>query len=236
MQWLLAAALILPQSVLLGMTFPLMSAAILRLQSQRGGRVFAMLYFSNSAGAVIGVLLAGFWLIESYGLRATMMIAGACNLLVAVVAMLLARRRPGLATAPPAPSATAPVGRWLLVFAFLTATASFLYEIAWLRMLALVQGASTHAFETMLSAFILGLALGGWWVRNRIERFRSPLAVLATVQVLMGLAALATLPAYHFTFDLMQFAMARLPRTGGGFDAMMLQISRPPIIMMPGRR
>jgi Na+/melibiose symporter-like transporter len=51
LQWLLGAALILPQSILLGMTFPMMSASVLRLGSERGGRVFAMLYFTNSAGA-----------------------------------------------------------------------------------------------------------------------------------------------------------------------------------------
>ena len=39
-------------------------------------------------------------------------------------------------------------------------------------MLALVQGSSTHAFETMLTAFILGIALGGLWIRGRIERYR----------------------------------------------------------------
>jgi predicted membrane-bound spermidine synthase len=161
MQWLLAALLIIPQSILLGMTFPLMSGAILRLGTQQGGRVFAMLYFSNSAGAVIGVLLAGFWLTEAYGLQATMMAAGACNLVVAVIAALLARHRPDPLPPLVRPSRAAGAGRWLLVFAFLTAAASFVYEIAWLRMLALVQGASTHAFETMLSAFILGLALGG---------------------------------------------------------------------------
>ena len=38
-------------------------------------------------------------------------------------------------------------------------------------MLSLVVGASTHAFELMLAAFILGLALGGLWVRKRIDRF-----------------------------------------------------------------
>ena len=39
-------------------------------------------------------------------------------------------------------------------------------------MLSLVVGASTHAFELMLAAFILGLALGGLWVRKRIDRYR----------------------------------------------------------------
>jgi len=216
-QWLLASALIIPQSILLGMTFPLMSAGVLRLGAAAGGRVFAMLYFTNSAGAVIGVLLAGFWLIEGYGLRMTMMAAGAGNLAVAAVAMWVARRRAEAAPAVIRPARAAGVGRWLLAVAFLTGAASFLYEIAWLRMLVLVQGASTHAFETMLSAFILGIALGGLWIRGRIERFRSPLAALAVVQVLMGLAALATLPAYHFAFDAMQAAMAWLPRSDLGY-------------------
>ncbi|MBI3790807.1 MAG: spermidine synthase, partial [Gemmatimonadetes bacterium] len=49
-KWLIAAALILPQSVLLGMTFPLMSAGVLRATRARAtqsGRVLAMLYFTN---------------------------------------------------------------------------------------------------------------------------------------------------------------------------------------------
>lgn len=217
LQWGLASLLILPQSILLGMTFPLMSSAVLRLGSGGGGKVFAMLYFANSAGAVFGVLLAGFWLIEAYGLQTTMMAAGVGNLAVACAAWLVARRR--ATTAPPVnrPARGEGVGRWLLAFAFLTAAASFLYEIAWLRMLVLVQGASTHAFETMLSAFILGIALGGLWIRRRIEQLAAPLAALSRIQILMGLAALATLPAYHHAFDVMQFALAALPRDESGY-------------------
>jgi len=216
-QWLLASALILPQSILLGMTFPLMSASVLRLGAAQGGRIFAMLYFSNSAGAVIGVLLAGFWLIEAYGLRATMTIAGIGNLVISAVAMQVARRRAATFPAVVRPMPAERLGRWLLLFAFLTGAASFLYEIAWLRMLALVQGSSTHAFETMLSAFILGIALGGLWIRRRIERYASPLFALACIQILMGLAALATLPAYNLAFDAMARAMGSLPRDDVGY-------------------
>ena len=60
--------------------------------------------------------------------------------------------------------------RLLLFTSFGTATASFIYEIDWIRMLALVLGSATHAFELMLSAFILGLALGAFWIRGRIDR------------------------------------------------------------------
>ncbi|HUF20740.1 MAG TPA: methyltransferase domain-containing protein, partial [Burkholderiales bacterium] len=183
----------------------------------RSGRVLATLYFANSAGAVVGVLLAGFWLVERFGMQLTMIFAGAANIAIAAVALRVVRRHARPAAPVMRDTRSAEAGRWLLGLTFLSAFASFLYEIAWIRMLTLVQGASTHAFETMLSAFILGIALGGLWIRKRVERYASPLMVLARVQVLMGLAALATLPAYHLGFDVMAYAMANLPRTGLGY-------------------
>ena len=63
-----AAALILPQSILLGMTFPVMSGGILRRFPETPGSSIAMLYFTNSIGAAIGVLASGFWLIGKVGL------------------------------------------------------------------------------------------------------------------------------------------------------------------------
>ena len=63
-----AGIMILPQSILLGMTFPLMSAGIIRRFPDTPGGSIAMLYFTNSIGAAIGVLASGFWLIGSVGL------------------------------------------------------------------------------------------------------------------------------------------------------------------------
>src|SRR3954468_13541808 len=68
----LAAALILPQSVLLGMTFPLMSAGLARAHPGKAGESVAMLYFTNSLGAVLGVLASGFVLIGALGLPGTL--------------------------------------------------------------------------------------------------------------------------------------------------------------------
>ena len=104
-----------------------------------------------------------------------------------------------------------------LAVAALTGLASFVYEIVWIRMLSLVLGASTHAFELMLAAFILGLALGGAWIRNRIDRIADSRAFLGHVQVWMGLAAVLTLPLYHSLFDLFGFLMGGLARTDPGY-------------------
>jgi len=211
----LCCALILPQSVLLGATFPLMSAGLARAHPDSPGESVAMLYFTNSLGAALGVLVSGFVLIEWAGLPGTLRTAGVINLALAALVAVVAR------PARDAPLAASADGggaaRLLLVVAFLTGLASFIYEIAWIRMLSLVLGASTHSFELMLSVFILGLALGGLAVRRLVDRARHPERLLAWVQVAMGLAALCTLPVYDRTFQMMEYLMNGLARTDAGY-------------------
>src|SRR6267142_4857847 len=113
-KWILSAALILPQCVLLGMTFPLMTAGVLRSYPERPGRSISLLYFTNSLGAAIGVLVSGFILVRILGLPGTIRLAGAINLLVAGAVFLLARGRPA---APPQRAAKeAPRDRAILFF------------------------------------------------------------------------------------------------------------------------
>jgi spermidine synthase len=210
----ISCLLILPQSLLLGMTFPLMSAGLARAHTASQGESIAMLYFSNSLGAAVGVLASGFLLIAWVGLPGTLRTAGALNFALALAVWLLAR------PAHDSPLRTTGEGSGttlLLGVAFFTGLASLVYEIVWIRMLSLVLGASTHSFELMLSTFILGLALGGLAVRRHVDRSRSPERLLGWVQVAMGLLALATLPVYDVTFDLMEALMRGLARTDTGY-------------------
>jgi spermidine synthase len=221
LKWAIAAALILPQSVLLGMTFPLMTGGVLRLAPQRAGYAIAMLYFSNSIGAAVGVLASAFYFIPAVGLPGTLAAAGVVNLGVAAAVLLLPGRGAAAAAVPPPVPATArpPQLPLLLAVAALTGMSSFMYEVGWIRMLALVLGSSTHAFELMLSAFIAGIAFGGLWVRRRIDSAADTVRLLAWVQVAMGLAALATLPIYGSTFHAMETALGALARSESGYWA-----------------
>jgi predicted membrane-bound spermidine synthase len=227
-KWSIAALLILPQSVLLGTTFPLMSAGYLRAASPDGragsGRVLANLYFDNSLGAAIGVLVAGFVLIQAFGYQGTLATAAILNVCVAVMVVSavqgLADEVPTVAAAaePVAPPANVPAPVMLLLLvAFGTAVASFIYEIAWVRMLSLVLGSATHSFELMLSAFILGLSLGAFWVRTRADKFRNPMRALAITQWVMGLLAIATLSLYVASFDWMASLLHALAQTDEGY-------------------
>jgi spermidine synthase len=228
-KWGIAGGLILPQSILLGMTFPLMSAGVLRLRPGRVGRKLSLLYFSNSLGAAIGVLVAGFYLVQLAGLPGTLLAAAMTNLTVAaacICVMMVARRTsPAVSSinsgGQPAPT-SAPVNRGLerlLLFTSLgTAVASFIYEIDWIRMLALVLGSATHSFEVMLSAFILGLAFGAWWIRGRADRMRNPLRVLGIVQWAMGLLAVATLPLYLYSFNWIGVLVTTFTQSDAGYN------------------
>ena len=250
-KWSLAALLILPQSILLGATFPLMSAALLRRAARSAaddtvaggsastsGRVLGVLYFANSLGAAVGVLLAGFWLIQLAGLPGTLIAAAAINGVVALATYAAVRAEredddgdpesfvPAPAPLPePLPTADTAADedrrrdlwRVMLAVACGTAIASFIYEIAWIRMLSLVLGSATHAFELMLSAFILGLALGAFWVRTRADGFKDPVRTLGLVQFAMGVLAIGTLGVYLYAFDWMAALIEAVDENAAGY-------------------
>ena len=224
-KWSLAAALILPQSILLGATFPFMSAGVIRLWPDEPGKTLAILYFTNSLGAAIGVLVSGFYLIGEVGLPGTVFFAGIINIVIAVVVWLLSRGKKVAdgKTANYLPSEESiRLRQPAILTAFLfcsgfTGMASFMYEIGWIRMLTLVLGAATHSFELMLSAFILGLAIGGFWIKGRIDSINNPIAMLGIIQLLMATMALLTLPLYGITFDLMSQIVHGLARNDAGY-------------------
>ena len=233
-KWLIAALLILPQSVLLGATFPLMTAGVLRRRLAAPGRMLSQLYFANSLGAALGVLVAGFFLIEYSGLPGTLIAAAVVNIVVGLVVYFAIRLVPAEADAsavPPEvaevlPSLTVPQAtaiararRLLLAVSFGTAVASFIYEIAWIRMLSMVLGSATHSFEIMLSAFILGLALGALWVRRKADSFNDPMRTLGIVQLAMGALAVATLPLYLESFFWTESLLGALKRSEEGYMA-----------------
>jgi spermidine synthase len=219
-KWSLAAALILPQSILLGTTFPLISGGVIRRFPERSGETLAMLYFTNSLGAAFGVLVSGFFLIGKVGLPGTVMTAGLLNILLGLFVWVLARDEAAeskLATAVTPSLATNAAVKWICGAAFLAGLAAFAYEIAWIRMLSLVLGSSTHAFELMLSAFILGLALGGLWIRRRIDGYENPQRVLAVMFALMAMLASLTLPAYGSMFHAMEWIFSMFGATPAGY-------------------
>jgi spermidine synthase len=216
-KFLIASLIILPQSILLGATFPLMSGGFLRKFPDTPGKTISVLYFSNSIGAAFAVLLSSFYLIAKLGLPGTIFTAGLINIFIALLVYSLAKEPANY----PATTIAKPNNQnwqWLILgAAFFTGMASFIYEVAWIRMLSMVLGASTHSFELMLSAFITGLAIGGFWIRKKIDTLGNPVMFAAMVQIIMGLFALSTIIFYNYSFHIVSFFMAALKQSEQGY-------------------
>ena len=75
---------------------------------------------------------------------------------------------------------------------------SLVYEIAWTRVLSMLIGSSTYAFSMMLTAFILGLAIGSTVCAKFADRIHNPIRALAVIEVIIGFSAIAMVPVFGF--------------------------------------
>ena len=223
--WLTAAVLILPACILLGATFPLLSAGWIRARQGQDARVLGGLYFANSIGAAGGALAATFLLLPRLGMPGALVVAGIANLLVAGVAAWLARgegvdaplAQEAFVPAGGTAAARSPVLRVVLWAGLLSGACSFVYEIGWIRLLNQALGTTAHSFELMLAAFLLGLAGGGAWVQRRGARLDDPLRTAGFAQVAMGVTALLSLLAFAQSFEWTAALVQSLARNDGGY-------------------
>lgn len=238
LKWALAALLVLPQTILLGMTFPLMSGGLIRRNSGQDGSLLGGLYFTNSIGAAIGALVSAFLLIPAVGLPGTTMTAGLVNVLVAALAWWLSREAEPSSAATEVEAARhgesghSGLLRFVLWGTALSGAASFIYEITWVRMLSMAVGSTMQAFELMLAAFIAGIALGGLWIRKRADRANDPLRLVGWMQVFMGLAALLSLVIYAHSFEWVGWLIRALARSDGGYALFNLGTATLAILIM----
>ncbi|MEW6267144.1 MAG: fused MFS/spermidine synthase [Thermodesulfobacteriota bacterium] len=78
------------------------------------------------------------------------------------------------------------------LFFLVSGTTALIYEVVWARMLVLALGNTTLAFTTILTSFMAGLGLGGWfWGRFISVRQDRALVVFGLMEIAVGLYALA---------------------------------------------
>ena len=85
---------------------------------------------------------------------------------------------------------------WLLpllsLLFFCSGACALIYQVMWLRLLALVFGVTVYAASTVLASFMGGLALGSFAAGRLAGRLRSPLRAFGLIEIGVGLSALAT--------------------------------------------
>jgi spermidine synthase len=178
----LASLVLAVPTFLMGGTLSAAARAV-TTDADAGRRRVALLYAANTAGAVMGVLLAGFVLLERYGNRRTLWIAAALNL----AAGLMAYFGPP-ASLPAAVRASRPhsaVGRAPLTVAAISGLVFLLMELVWYRVLSPILGGTTFMFSLVLAVALAGIGIGGALYARVPRASAGTLAVTLAVQALV---------------------------------------------------
>lgn len=219
----LAAALLLGPTILMGGTLPLL-AAWLQKSGNDAGRQSAKFYSVNSLGAVAGAACAGFWLVQTFGMIATLRLTALVNVTIGLVAILLSRA--GLLVTSEAELSTVqktngfdttPQGiRAACLIVAVTGGVSMGLEVLASRSLALIFGSSLQSFAVVLIAFILGIGLGSAWIASPRRKSTQEVMVVA---LLCAAAAWVALLVFNIErwVDFYRIARTGLARTPTGY-------------------
>jgi predicted membrane-bound spermidine synthase len=221
----LSTALLLGPTILMGGTLPLLAAWLHQFYADAGRRS-ARFYSVNSLGAVVGATLAGFWLVQHYGMIATLQITATANLIIGGSAIGLSRsgwlaQPVTMAGAPlvatPEITAKPDTLRWAGLMVALTGGVSMGMEVLASRSLALIFGSSLQSFAIVLMAFILGIGLGSAWIASPKRTGRA--GEKTVVLLLCAAAAWVTLLVFNIErwVDFYQIARTGLGRTEVGY-------------------
>jgi spermidine synthase len=188
---IVSGLVLLPPTMMMGATLPAMARWI--KTTPAGVSWLGFFYGSNIFGAVIGCLLAGFYLLPHFDMPTATYAAVGLNVVVAAVAYALAAFAPreedkeadaAEASAP----VTAPGAKHIYVVIALSGLTALGSEVIWTRQLALLFGASVYTFSIILAVFLAGLGIGSSVGAMVARDARSPRLMLGAAQMLLCLA------------------------------------------------
>jgi len=216
-RFILAIAILIVPTTLMGGTLPIISRFFVRRRSRLGMEI-GNLYAINTVGAMFGCFMAGFVLIRSLGESITVALAVAINITVGLACILLSphvrqtesdvekhstriplpsevRTDTPIAASPSSITSASPAKVRTVLWAFgLAGFASLAYEVIWTRMLINVIGSDVYCFTVILTTFLLGITVGSFVFARFVDRLRRLYLTFGLAEIIIGCLALATIP------------------------------------------
>lgn len=188
------AVLLLP-TALIGAALPVL-VQHLTTRLEHAGRRIGALYGWNTAGAVAGCVLTGFWLLRLAGTQSTLLIAAGLNLTVFAAARLLrlaegAVRPAGAARTKEARPARSAERRLIIETAAVTGAAVLALEPVWARYLSYIVYNDMYVYYLMLSVILAGIGLGSLLYGALLEKHLRSLSALGWLETGLGLSIAA---------------------------------------------
>jgi spermidine synthase len=180
-----AGICLLPPTVLMGATLPAMARWV--EMTPRGVSWLGFFYAGNIIGAVLGCLLAGFYLLRVYNMAVATYVAAAINGLVMLLAFGLSWVTPhtGSLDRSPVEQTRGGLDEWRIYVAIgLSGLTALGAEVVWTRSLSLLLGATVYTFSIILAVFLVGLGLGSSAGAALSRLTARPRTALAWCQVL----------------------------------------------------
>lgn len=162
MRALVSGLVLLPPTIAMGATFPLMGRLTVAAV-EHAGEETSRFYGANTLGACLGVLLGVGVLMPLFGLKLGLLLAAILNVGASGLALTLIVPAPDSRELPAG-------GRFdpFLAVPLLFGLSSLMLEVLLTRILVTVTGASIYAFAIVLSVFLLGIGLGSRHVHGRL--------------------------------------------------------------------
>ncbi len=226
MRGFLAACCMLPSTILMGASLP----AIVRWieATPEGISWWGYLYGGNTLGAVLGCLLAGFYLLRNFNMTTATWVAVAINLLVAAVSWVIAPRMVHEETVE---SGHTSPGNWIIYLTIGISGATALgAEVIWTRLLGMLLLGTVYVFAIILAVFLGGLAIGsmgGSWLLKRMK----PQVALGLCQVLLAAAMVWT--SYSIK-QILPFWVDDVLQTANPWHMYLLDLKRVAFAILPG--
>ncbi len=227
---LFCALFLLPPTIMMGATLPAISRWV--ETTPTGVSWLGFFYGGNTFGAVLGCLVAGFYLLRVHDVAIATYAAVALNVAVAAVGLALARSTaytPRESAPDERPITMAPGAPVVLVVIGMSGATALGAEVVWTRLMTLNFGGTTYTFSLILASFLFGIGLGsgvGSFLARFVADARSALG-WAQALVVVGLAwagyvltgALPNWPVnpsistpwYNFQFDFFRAVLTALP-------------------------
>jgi spermidine synthase len=187
---LIALAILIGPTVLMGATLPVLAEYCAGLRGRRMAPQW--LYTVNLAGAVLGVAAAGFVVMPALGVWGTILFAAAVNVGVGIGVLALPPLAAVPRTAVQADTAPLPGPSPLIwVAACFSGALSMATQVAWTRVLQLVIGSTTYAFSAVLIVYLLALGVGSAWASRRGARLGRVAGALTIAHALFAVTMAA---------------------------------------------
>ena len=188
-RFMLGALCLIVPTVLMGITLPLLARFFEQRQSAFGVSVGA-LYASNTLGAALGAIMAGYFILPALGVAKTTLVAVLANVFVAGLALDLHKRLGGGSVVKRVVETSVQAatqmqirsGKAALIVLLVGGFVTLALEVNYIHLLAVAAGNSTYAFSLMLFAFLIGLGGGAECGRRVMSRFEA-LQLLAWLEL-----------------------------------------------------